>query len=73
MGQTVTVHGERVRIDDQTTVRDLKDAVGAADSDVATFQDGDRYQALSDQDHVTDVVPDGAEISFQPARGQLFG
>lgn len=73
MGQTVTVHGEPVQIDDQTTVRDLKEAVGAADSDVATFQAGDRHRALSDQDRVADAVPNNAEISFQPAQGRLFG
>jgi sulfur carrier protein ThiS len=73
MGQTVTVDGHQVRVDQETTARDLKDAVGAADSDVATYKNGDRYQALADQDRVAEIVPDSAEISFQPAEGELFG
>jgi len=60
--------------DEGTTIGQLKDAVGAAKSDIATFRDGDsgELQALSDRDTV-ERVPDGSAVSFQPAEGEIFG
>lgn len=72
MGKQVTVDGEEVTVDEDTSVGQLKDAVGAADSDIATYRDGDQLKALSDQDTV-DEVPDGSTVSFQPAEGEIFG
>lgn len=74
MGKQLSVDGEEVNIDDETTVGELKNAFGAADSDIATYRDeesGD-LQALSDNDTVSDL-PDGSTVSFQPAEGEIFG
>lgn len=74
MGKTVNVEGQRLTVDDDTTVQDIKDAVGAADSDVATYTDeGGEIVALGDRDTIQRNVPDGAQISFQPGNGTVFG
>lgn len=74
MGDTVNVEGHHLAVDDTTTVQDLKEAVGAADTDVATFTDEDgEIVALGDRDNIKTNVPDGAQISFQPGHGTVFG
>jgi len=73
MGQTVQIQGEEVRIDRDTTAGELKEAVGAADSDVATYRENGRLHALSDKNRVADNVPDNETVSFQPAQGRIFG
>lgn len=74
MGDTVNVEGQLLSIDEDTTVEDVKNAVGAADSDVATFTDEDgEIVALGNRDNIQRNVPDGAQLSFQPGDGTVFG
>ena len=74
MGKQLHVDGEDVNVDDDTTISQLKDAVGAAASDIATYRDEDSgdMKALSDRDTVEEV-PNGSTVSFQPAEGEIFG
>lgn len=72
--QEVTVEDCPVTVNHDTTVAELKEAVGASPHDVATyFDDQGEIVALSDHDPVQEMVPDDAEISFQPAHGTVFG
>lgn len=71
--KTIQVEGEQVPIDTTATVSDIKRAVGAPDDDVATYLEDDEVVALGDRDNVFRNVPEGANISFQPGRGTLFG
>lgn len=72
--ETVTVDGQPVSIDTTTTVAELKEAVGASKNDVATYLDrSGEVVALSDHDAIGRAVPEGANISFQPAHGTVFG
>jgi len=74
MGETVNVEGHHIAVHEETTVEDIKEAVGAADNDVATFTDeDDEIVALGDHDNIQRNVPDGAVISFQPGDGTVFG
>lgn len=73
MSKTVQIEGHQVDVKRSTTVRDLKQAYGAADNDVATYMEDGESVALGDRDNVYRTVPDGANISFQPGDGVIFG
>lgn len=73
MGQTIQLEGEKVSVDSTTTVADLKDVSGAADGDVATYVEDGEIVALGDRDNVQRNVPEGANVSFQPGSGTVFG
>lgn len=72
--ETMTVDGQPVSIEPDTTVKELKEAVGASKDDVATYlDDSGEVVALSDHDTIQRAVPEGANLSFQPAHGTIFG
>lgn len=75
MGRTksVQIDGREVTLRPDTTVREVKDAIGAAEDDVATFLHNGQVVALGDRDDMYEEVPDRANISFQPAEGTVFG
>lgn len=71
--KTVQVDGRNITVQPGTTVREVKNAVGASADDVATFLHSGEVVALSDRDNLYDQVPEDANISFQPAEGTVFG
>lgn len=73
MPKTVQIEGHQVDVKRSTTVQDLKQAYGAAENDVATYMEDGESVALGDRDNVYRNVPDGANISFQPGDGVVFG
>lgn len=73
MGNFVTVEGTDVPIEEDTTVADLRETLDRDPEELATFEDNGEIVVMGDRDHVVDVVPDGASISFQPGEGQVFG
>lgn len=73
MGKTIQLEGRQVSIDEETQVADLKRMADAADGDVATYLDGDEIVALGNRDNAYRNVPEGANISFQPGHGTVFG
>lgn len=73
MGKVIQVEGEKMSVDQTTTVQELKDQVGAADDDVATYTEDGEIVALGNRDNVYREVPEGANISFQPGKGTVFG
>lgn len=72
--KTIQVEGMQMDITPDTTVKEVKEAVGAASDDLATYLDskGD-VVALADRDSLYREVPEGAKVSFQPAQGTVFG
>jgi hypothetical protein len=73
MGKTIQLEGEPVIIDESTQVEDLKYMAEAAETDIATYMDGDEIVALGDRDNAYRQIPDGANVSFQPGDGTVFG
>jgi len=71
--RTIQVEGQQLTIDQTTTVQELKEAVGAADDDIATYTEDGEIAALGNRDNVHRNVPEGANISFQPGKGTVFG
>ena len=71
--KTIQVEGEQLTIDQTMTVQDVKEAVGAAGDDIATYTDDGEIVALGNRDNVYRSVPEGANISFQPGKGTVFG
>ena len=71
--QTVIVEGQPVTVDAETTVSDLKELVGADQTDVALFQQDGRTQALNDDDRVAEYLPDQGKGAFQAGKKQPFG
>lgn len=73
MGEFVTVEGTDVPIEADTTVADLRETLDRDADELATYEENGEIKVLGDRDSVTDAVPDGASISFQPGEGQVFG
>lgn len=71
--KTVQIDGREVSLRPDTTVREIKDAVGAGSDDVATFLKDGEVVALSDRDNLYKSVEDDTNISLQPAEGTVFG
>lgn len=68
----ITANGQQYELDENTTVADLKDQIGAADSDIGTYTEGDgTWVTVSDRDPVSEI-PDGANMAFQPG-DTVFG
>lgn len=73
---TVTVEGEALTIDTQTTAAELKDMAGAQDEEVLTFRDGDQLTAINDDKRVLEYADPGTQFEFQPVTGEdgaVFG
>lgn len=73
MGKTIQLEGEQTMIDESTQVEDLKYMAEAAESDIATYVDGDEIVALGDRENAYRQIPAGANVSFQPGNGTVFG
>ena len=72
MGKYVTIDGEQIPLEQDNTVRDVKDYYGAADDDVMIYRpdDGDTI-TLTDSDVVLEHIPNEAEVSLQPETEQV--
>lgn len=73
MGEFVHIDGSEVPIEDGTTVADLKQRLGREEHELATYEENGQVHVLGDGDVITDAVPEGTNISFQPGEGQVFG
>jgi len=73
MGQQRVETGEQTyELDEAMTIAELKDEVGAAENDMATFAEEDgSWGTLNDGDTVADI-PEDARIAFQP-KDTIFG
>jgi len=71
--KTVIVDGDPVTIDETTTAGELKDLAGKDDDMVVTYRENDKLKGLNDDDRVLKHVPDKSTLSFQPAKGNIFG
>lgn len=69
----IQVEGQQLTVDQTMTVEDVKEAVGAASDDIATYTEDGEIVALGNRDNVYRNVPEGANISFQPGKGTVFG
>lgn len=64
--QRVTANGETLELDEDTTVEELKQQVGAGTDDIATYKDADgNWVSLSDRDQIRHVPAD-TTVAFQP-------
>ncbi|WP_276259558.1 hypothetical protein [Haloglomus litoreum] len=73
MGELIQVEGREVPVEDGTTVQDLKQRLDRDDDELATYEENGEVKVLGDRDEVADAVPEGANLSFQPGEGQVFG
>lgn len=73
MGEFITVEGTEMPIDEDATVDDLKERLNRDGDELATYEENGEVKVLGDRDVVAENVPDGANISFQPGQGQVFG
>jgi hypothetical protein len=70
----VSLNGETVEIDPETTVSDLRETSGIGSEAVFTYRSPGGIEALTDDDVVADHVADGGEIQTQPiADSEVFG
>jgi hypothetical protein len=70
----VSLNGESVDIDPDTTVGELRETEGIGSEEVFTYRSSDGIEALTDDDVVADHVADGGEIQTQPiAHSEVFG
>lgn len=72
---TVYVEGEPFVIDTETTARELKDMVGAADNEFLTFRndDNDMPKHIADNELVLEKVDPGTKLECQPGTGPEGG
>lgn len=73
MGERIRVEGTEVPVESGTTVQELKERLGRDDDELATYEENGEVKVLGDRDVVSDVIPDGTNISFQPGEGNVFG
>ena len=71
--KTVIVDGDPVTIDETTTAGELKELAGKDKDMIVTYREGSKMKGLTDDDSVLNHVPDGSTLSFQPAKGSIFG
>ena len=70
----VSLNGESLDIDPDTTVGELRETAGIGSEEVFTYRSSDGIEALTDDDVVADHVPDGGEVQTQPiADSEVFG
>lgn len=70
----VSINGEIVAIEPDTTVGELRETVGIGSENVFTYRSPDGIEALTDGDVVANHVDDGDEIQTQPiADSEVFG
>ena len=73
MGERIRVEGTAVPVESGTTVQQLKDRLGRDDGELATYEENGEVKVLSDRDVITDAIPEGTNVSFQPGEGNVFG
>jgi hypothetical protein len=73
MGERINVDGTEVPVEDGTTVSDLKQRLDRDQDELATYEENGEVKVLGDRDVVTEAVPEGTNISFQPGEGNVFG
>lgn len=70
----VSLNGESVDIDPDTTVGELRERAGIGSAEVFTHRSPDGIEALTDDDVVGDHIDEGDEIQTQPiADSEVFG
>jgi len=69
---TVQVDGNKVDVDPDTTAKELKDQLGKPASSVGTYMDNGELVVVADHDPVSRIVPEGANLTFQPGN-ERFG
>lgn len=70
----VSLNGELVNVEPDTTVGELRERTGIASQEVFTYRSPDGIEALSEGDVVANHVSDGGEIQTQPiADSEVFG
>lgn len=68
----ITANGQQYELDENATVADLKARMGAAETDIGTYTEGDgTWVTVSDRDPVSEI-PDGVAMAFQPG-DTVFG
>lgn len=61
-----TAEGEEQELDENATVADLKERVGAGANDIATYKDADgSWVTMADRDQIRHI-PDESKVTFQP-------
>lgn len=73
MGERIRVEGTEVPVEDGTTVQDLKQRLDRDGDELATYEENGEVKVLGDRDVITETVPEGTNISFQPGEGNVFG
>lgn len=73
MGERIRVEGTAVPVESGTTVQQLKNRLDRDDGELATYEENGEVKVLSDRDVITDAIPEGTNISFQPGEGNVFG
>lgn len=72
--QEVSLNGELIDFEPDTTVGELREIAGIASEEVFTCRSPDGIEALSEGDVVANHVSDGGEIQTQPiADSEVFG
>ncbi len=73
MGERIHVDGTAVPVEEGTTVSDLKQRLNRESDELATYEENGEVKVLGDRDVITEAVPEGTNISFQPGEGNVFG
>lgn len=73
MGETIRVEGEEVPVNDDMTAEELVAMLDRDADELVTYEENGEIKVLGDRDNVLDNVPSDANVSFQPAEGQVFG
>lgn len=73
MGELIRIEGREVPVEEEATVRDVKERLDRDEDELATYEENGEVKVLGDRDVITDAVPEGTNISFQPGEGNVFG
>ncbi|MEF8778514.1 MAG: hypothetical protein V5A36_06355 [Natronomonas sp.] len=73
MGERIRVEGTEVPVESGTTVQELKERLGRDNDELATYEENGEVKVLGDRDVISDAIPEGTNISFQPGEGNVFG
>lgn len=73
MGEFIHVDGTEVPVEEGTTVSDLKERLDREQDELATYEENGEVKVLGDRDDITEAVPEGTNLSFQPGQGNVFG
>ena len=63
--KTVQVKGWRIRIDQQTTIRQIKELIDVSDDNLAYLRTDDDLKALNDADRPYEYVDDEDRLTFR--------